>query len=293
MPRPIITASKNILLFSSLVFCQMVHSQSKTVEITDRRPIAAAIAQLEAIYGWPINYEDPITVNKSRMEDVSTLIQSTNDSSHPVMAHKRGTLSFTYREVKSLPSWGGSPDQFKAETETAIADALASILAGYTASGAPETFSIREEDGTFSVVSTAFLNKEGKIEIMTPILDTRITILPKPRTRLNLLDEICQTLNSTTGIRVDCVIPFALRAMEEPTNISGANVTARSLLHKLLAELTTPEKDYTFVYGPKGEKLRKQIVIADQLSRSASWQLLYAVGDGYGQSAHLVAAVDK
>ena len=292
MTHSISAAIRNIMFLSALMLCQLACSQTTTVEVTDPRPVAEAVAQLERIYGWPITYEDPIIVYGSRMEDITEQVQRAPGLSHRVMGRKEGRLSFTFRLPSSLPDYGGDPLQYKTEAEKAIMDALASILKSYAASGAPETFAVREEDGIFHMVPTGFLNKEGKLQPMEPILDTKITIVSKQRTRQSLLDEICQSLTNASEIDVECLLPFDSRAMQKETTISGSDVVARTLISQLMAELTAPTTVDVFIYGPDGEKVPKRAVLSEP-SRLYSWQLLYGIGDGYALSAHRVALADR
>ena len=287
MSRPITTTTRNITLISSLAICQLVCAQSATVQVTDPRPVAQAVTRIEAIYGWPITYEDPITVNESRLEDVTERVRRVPEANHHVIVQKEVTLSFTYRLPSSLPSFGGESHQFQAETKEAVADVLSSVLKGYAASRGPEAFKVWEEGGMFHVVPTNFLGKEGRLKELTPILDTRITILPKQRTRQDLLHEICQSLTRATEVNVEAILPFSPRIMDAQTSISGSGVTARSLLIQLLAELATQIAEHTAVQGPDSEKAPQHMAVQGPTG-SLSWRLLYGPGDGYALNVHRV-----
>jgi hypothetical protein len=263
-------ALRNVLPPICLVVCQVTYAQSKTIEITDGQPVAEAVEQLEAIYGLPITYEDTITVNVSQMEDVTEKVQRTPDPSHRIMMIKSRTISFTYKQ----PSPGGGSLQTKAETEAAVADALSSVLEGYAAAGGLETFTVTNEDGIFHVIAINFMNKEGSIQQMTPILDTKITISPTQRTRLSLFREICQSLTKASGISVEeGDFPFngGSEQAQTITNISGSDVTARSLLSQLLAEMAAPiTKDLVFP-GPDGQIVLRNAVLYE--GGPLSWML--------------------
>ena len=131
MLQHITTITRGTLLLSSLALCQPACSQSKTVEVADPRPVAKAVQMIEAIYGVPIYYEDPITVHPSQLEDVTEQVQRTPDPSHRVIVQKRSTLSFTYRPPVAGPSTVSGRSRTQAETETEVADALSSVLEGY------------------------------------------------------------------------------------------------------------------------------------------------------------------
>jgi len=56
MVLPVKTTTQNGLLILGVLICQLTHAQTKSVSVTDPRPVAAAVELLETIYGWPITY---------------------------------------------------------------------------------------------------------------------------------------------------------------------------------------------------------------------------------------------
>jgi hypothetical protein len=287
MSSHLITATKNVLLLTCLTFCQLAYTQSKTVEVTDPRPVAKAIEQLEAIYGVPITYDDPVTVHESQLQDVTEQVQRTPNPSHRVIVQRESTLSFSYKPLFFGSSSGSGQQQTPNGIEAKVADALSSVLDGYANAGGPVTFTVTKEDGIFHVVPANFLNKDGKLQQMTPILDTKITILPKQRSRISLLQEICQALTEETGIQVDeGVGPYIMGQ----TTISGSDVTARSLLDQLFAELAKSVLHETTVHGPDGQMIPYKTVDKGSL---LSWQLFYGPGFGYALNIHQVPPADK
>jgi hypothetical protein len=252
-----------------------------TVSVTGLQPIGSAVTKLEQIYGVPINYEDPITVNENRMEAQTSGIPNASAPSRRVMVQKTETLSFTYRLPKSLPSWGGNPEQFQAESKKAVADALTSVLANYAASGAPEHFSVKEENGMFVVVPTNYLNIGGNLQTVAPMTDAKIAIPAKTRTRGEFLDEVCNSLSITTHVHVSCVFQLVdPRILQEETVVSGSDVTAHSLLDQLFAEMNAPKKGVSYIFGPNGERVPKEAVFHGPPG-AYSWKLCYMIGEGY------------
>ncbi len=290
MSHHITTLSRNILLLAALAFCQLAFSQSKTVEVTDPRPVAKAIEMLETIYGLAITYDDPVAVHESQLQDVTEQVQRTPDPSHRVIVQKDVTLSFTYKLPTSESGSGNETGQALTGTEAKVADALTSILDGYAAAGGPVNFTVREEDGVFHVVPTNFVNKEGKLQQMTPILDTKITVAQKQRSAAGLVNEICQTLSQTTGISVDADFPINFFA-QHTTTISGADVTARSLLNQLLTELAAPISVDTVVQRPDGRKESWNRVAYK--GGPMSWKLFYGPGFGYALNIHKVTLTSQ
>jgi hypothetical protein len=289
--QPIITTTGALLLAAGLTLCQSALSQTKTEEVTDPRPVAEAVQMLERIYGIPITYEDPIAVNESQLQDVTEQVQRTPDPTHRVIVQKNLTLSFEYKPSASVITSGVEVRQTQGETEAAVADALSSVLDGYVVAGGPATFTVVAENGVFHVAPTNFLNKDGKLQLITPVLDTKITILPKQRTALSLLNEICEALTKASGIQVGAgTVPMNL-FMRSTTAISGSDVAARSLLSRLLVQLATPISHNVVFDGPDGKKLTRKRDMYKSVP--LSWQLLYGPGWGYVLNIHPVIAANK
>jgi hypothetical protein len=217
--------------------------------VTDCRPVAKAAEMLETIYGVPISYEDPITVNDSLLEDDTKQVQRTPDPSHRVIVQKMGSLSFTYDMLSSDAPSADLAKQTEAKTELEVKDALTSAIHGYAAAGGITTFKVSEEDGKFYVVPTNFLSKDGKLLPMLPVLDTRITILPKQRNADELIREICQLLTKSSGQQVYVGMHYLNEFKLHKTNVSGSDVSARSLLKQLLAEMGG-RMSWSLFYGP-------------------------------------------
>ena len=262
-------------------------SQFETVTVSDPRPVAAAVKQLEAIYEWPITYEDPMTVNDHRLEDVTEQVQRTPNPSRRVIIQKSVTLLFTYQVTPPGSSSDEESGQTRRNREAAISDALTSVLDGYAASGGPETFTVRAEGGIFHVAPINFLNKEGTLQESTRILDTKITILPKQRTKAALFQEICKSLSKTTGIYIEeGAFPRQGSETETPTTISGSDVPAYFLLNQLLAELSTPVYRGLTFEGADNEKVTQRQRTWN--GGPMSWELFYGPGCGYTLNVYAI-----
>jgi hypothetical protein len=292
MQRPLANIARSTLLLSCALLCGTAYGQLKTVEVTDPRPVGKAIEVLEAVYGRAITYDDPITVNPNLLEDVTEKIQLTPDPSHRTIAQKEMTLSFSYRQpIAEAPS-SHNPDQVQQDVDSAIAEALSNVIEGYAASGGSVKFDVTEADGIFHVVPANFVNLDGKLEKITPILDTKITILSKERTRLELSLEVCRALTKATGIRVaEGVFPGNGLRAELQTTVSGTDVTARSILNRLLAELAAPISRDAVVGTADGQKVTQNEVVLERVP--FSWKLFYAPGWGYALNIQRVTARAK
>jgi len=280
MSQRIDSIAKGLVLVSGLFLCQKVFCQNIEAEVKGPRPVEKAILMLEPAYGMAITYDDTLTVHPSLLEDLTDALR--NPSAEPTdtesqqrhLFQKSRAITFSYQRRSSLPSLNGDPQEFEQETRAAIRSALSSVLKGYAASGGPETFSVTEDAGGFHVFPINFLSESGELKTMAPILDTKITIVPKQRSRMELLEEICQAVTAGTGINVG-VGTVSPNLMRTATSISGTDQPVRSLLTRLMAEL----KPTGVVVEANGTK--KVFILPEGTDGPFSWSLLYGPGWGY------------
>ena len=226
------------LLLTLLLFCycNVVSAESRSVTVKDARPVAKAVEALETIFRWPITYEDPPYVHESEMVDVTAQVRRDQQNSKRVMIPREGSFSFTY----DVPSWQSESVGIEASTalQAATAGAIAEVLRSYSAARGANMFTVIEDKGLFHVVPTQFIGASGGLEIAKPLLDTTISVLPKQRTGVDLVNEFCQSLTlATSQTVIPGSIPRKLLA-NHVTTITATNETARSVLSQFLGELS-------------------------------------------------------
>jgi hypothetical protein len=95
---------------------------------------------------------------------------------------------------------------------------------------------VLESNGLFHVVPARFVDVSGQVWEGGPLLDTKISVLPRQRTGLELIAEVCRSVSAATGQTVvEGSIPSGLLA--GTTLVTAADETARSVLSRFLAEL--------------------------------------------------------
>jgi hypothetical protein len=130
-------------------------------------------------------------------------------------------------------------------------DAIMNMLQSYTVARGQEMFTVTQSNGQFHIVPTHFINALGNAEQLTPVLNTKITILPDSRNSADLVSEICQAVSLATGQNVDeGMIPLS-GFMSHTTTITASNEEARSVLSRLLQEFDIP-LSWQLFYGPEG-----------------------------------------
>lgn len=297
MPRSTTTVwAVSVLLLAGIASPRDTYGQTITAEVEGGRPLAAAVDLLERVYSRPISYEDPMTVNAGELKDDIENFQRTPDPSHRIFVQKGRKITFQYKTPTSLPSWSGDPQQFKAETDKALTDALNSMLDGYATAGGPESFAVTSENGSAYVLPISFLAKEGKIQPTMAILDTKITIPPGTRTRIDLYMDICAALSKTTGTKVGASwFPVNGGSMQarSPTTISGTDIPARTLLDQLLTEFEAEVWGNVPLSWPDGTTRLSHEVIIPSSAGSLSWRVLYGPGWGYFINFHPVSRPEE
>ncbi|MGH6850112.1 MAG: hypothetical protein ACREDD_06660 [Methylocella sp.] len=214
--------------------------------VRDPTPVAKAIVELDKRYGWQITYEDLPLSHSSDMPHVTPLVQE-NGSLARGAAVPEGSLSF------ALPSAG--QDQ---------ASTVEGLVKTYNASGGGNEFAVVHGARLLHVVPRKVRGLAG---IVKPVLDTVITVEPKERTAMQLLDEICEkiSIGANTDVFVGTV-PINM-LFNTKTSIGGSGKTARSMLEELILALGRPGAPVTWrlLYGSEYKSYAINIYFVDAL----------------------------
>jgi len=227
---------RNLLLLFLLAFSATVHAQSKSKVVSDPRPVAKAVAQLETLYGFPVTYEDPPYVHDSEITDVTDKVQSAQHNGKRVLIPKGGTFTFTF----DLPAAGAYPGGGLLLSDAAAKDVIVNMLKSYAATRNGDMFNVTRSGRLFHVVPTHFIDRSGKSEPLAPLLSTELIVSPRSRTAGDLVSEICRLLSLATGRSVVVGnVPSSLLA-NHPTTITASREPARAILSRLLQEFDVP-----------------------------------------------------
>jgi hypothetical protein len=200
-------------------------TMQSTIAIKDPRPVAKALEELENRYGWQITYEDPPYVHGSDVADVTSLVRKNKSPAEEpkVLIPKGGTLSLT------VPSAGWDENS-----------AIEAVLKTYNTTRGGNRFASLSGVRLLHVVPRKMTGPSGKLETVTPILDTIITVAPKKRSAFELLQEVCDTVSASTKEKVVVGTTPINLMMNETTAIGGSNETARSVLERLVLGIDEP-----------------------------------------------------
>jgi hypothetical protein len=218
-----------ILVLPLFAICSAAYADSQPITVNDPRPVAKAVEKLEAIYGWSITYEDPPYVHESEIADVTEqLRRDRQDVSvsgvNRVLIPRGRDLSFTFDGDASTPR-----------------EAIWQMLASYDAAlGSAGMFNLVEGNRVFHVVPNQFTDQSGRREKIAPLLSLTVSVLPKQRTVVELVEEICDSLSLATGHTVVVGTTPWLKSAKEKTTITASQETALSVLSRLLVEMPVP-----------------------------------------------------
>jgi putative peptidoglycan binding protein len=214
---------------------------TESIQVSDNRPLAAALEALEKKYGLAITYEDPIYSHPSDIQDVTPLlsIRPVTSTSHRLLVPKKATFRFQY------VAGNGKPVE---DTRSLIRR----MLTEYSALGNP-AFDVQERATKYGpewhVFPTEVRTTSGSLLPQAALLDNIVNIPNQKRTYTKMLDEIIDQVSNLSGYRVmggnfPVNAFFVLQNHEE--NYGADNRPAR----QALAELLGPSYLWYLFYVP-------------------------------------------
>jgi hypothetical protein len=227
---------RHVLLTAGLAAALMSNASaaSNTLTVRDPRPVAKAVEERGNRYGWQITYEDLPYAQLSGMPDVTPLVQ---ENAAPVAGASR-TLASKGSLLFALPSAG--------QTQSSVIEKLVKT---YNASSGGNAFAIVQGVRLLHVVPQKVTGLSGN-EAVKPILDTVITVEPKARNALELLEDVCKKISANANTNVVVGTVPINRFVQTKTSIGGSGRTARSILEQLILESGAP-LSWQLFYDPE------------------------------------------
>jgi hypothetical protein len=208
------------------------------VTIEDPRPVAKAIEEIERLTGRPITYEDPPYLHPSTVVDVTEMIRrdpSPAAAGSRAIIPKGGVLTF------ALPA-----NPVAADERGAVDAIVRSYNAGQSAVA---TFAVVHGDKLTHVVPQRAMGPSGRLDPLTPVLDTKITLPAKARTALALLEEICRAISAASRQPVEIGMA-PMNGLDRQQIAFGADgEPARLVLEKLVVASAVP-LSWRLLYDP-------------------------------------------
>jgi hypothetical protein len=165
----------------------IISSQDRiiTLSVDDPRPLAAALQDLEARYGWVVTYDDPIYQHADELQDVTASVRRQDDATRPrVIVPRGGPFTFTWPPSSAPPA------------------ILENLLQAYNASGHPGVFRLANTGATFHVIPVRSRGADGVDKELPAVLDAPIFVPHGGRTAHELLLAIVERVSRATGVSV-------------------------------------------------------------------------------------------
>jgi hypothetical protein len=210
------------------------------LSVTDARPVAKALEELERRYGWVITYEDPVYDSTEAIDVTAQVRKDGGRNGEPrVLIPKGGPLSITY-EV--------DPNTKLPLDRDAV---VQKVLDANQPAGSVARFRLeREKDGhMLHVIPTVNKTSAGELVPHTSVLDAVISLSQGDRTRLQTMDALCDAISQATQTKVE--------VGSAPLNLFMA------------------QRDQEGVFNQKARDVLVQMLKRTRSRANLSWRLLY------------------
>jgi hypothetical protein len=207
------------------------------ISVNQRRPLEAALDQLEKKLGIPINYEDPKLACSSEIEDVTDQVQSPAQKvANPnvrIVVPKKGTIS-----VDSVVS--ATPQ---------IADALSlatELRLQYEANGYPGRFTVKQVGSVPTVEPVSTRGGDCAWATVTPVMETSISFPAQARNAGDTLSVILKTVAEKVGVKIATASVPVIAFMNRSITLGANDEPANTVLVKLFEQLSSGPAAYSY-----------------------------------------------
>lgn len=221
----------------------VLSAQNTVVDVTDSRPLSAAIDALEVVVGTSINYEDPPYENATDLQDVSTQAQRTAQAGFRLLVPRVG------RVTAGVPT----PSAGIVQENDVIFD-VNLLLANYRQNTLPGDFTVEQANGMLYVTPTQVLGANGSVRSVTSPMMSLVTIPYAQRSVSDTVQAIFDAVYKATGLRIVIGnLPFW------PTDVvsfGASGVSARDALAQLFVQTRRGPLSYRLTFDPKPDTMR-------------------------------------
>jgi hypothetical protein len=183
-----------LLVFTFGVWLLTAYAQAQTapknLQVTDRRPVEAAVLELTSHYPVVITYEDPQFMYAGDVEDLTDQARKKYPDARGLIGPRVRTLRANYevsQETGELASVSG---------------ALASIVNAKNADAVGGRFKFLQIGDVYHVIPTEIRDSTGAWIKQTSILDVRITLKTGELNGAELLEAILGQVSEASGKQV-------------------------------------------------------------------------------------------
>lgn len=196
------------------------HQAETRIQVTDGRPLAVVLAELEKRYGRVVTYEDPLRIHSSDVADITDTVPVERRRREKILMPKGMTFTFSYTSPSDA-------------SDRNIEAMLKNLLAQFNRASADAQFRLSRTRTIFHVAPSMSKTLKGILAKSTPMLDTRISVADAQRTGLDQLTAIRDALRAAGQPRFDIgVVPFA--ALKNLVSGGVRNEPAREAIVRVL-----------------------------------------------------------
>jgi hypothetical protein len=210
-------------------------SRSLTLDVTDERPLAAVVRELERRHGAVITYEDPL---------LAAAAEAATAPGHQRLRPSRLALSYT------VSAASGQPDDMAAVVQTAIDQ--------YAAAGNPGRFRLEQDGTVLHVIPVEVIGSGDRSLPGNTYLDTRIDLPATERSLAATFELIVNAVSRATGLKVVITEEPLNRAARTPLRLGAAGESARRLLTRASSVLG-PGSSWRSFFDPRSGAVALQI----------------------------------
>jgi hypothetical protein len=191
------------------------------VDVTDPRPVAAAIREIERHFGRVVTYEDISYVAPSDIVDVTGAVRRDGRLDRRVLGMRGGSIDLVYK-----PTSASIDDQ--------LDEVLAQLVTEWNGDGHSGVFRTEKVAGGHHVVPIARKGRSENVEAYASPLEARITIPYESRSGVVTLDVLAQAISASAGRPVFAVPPRGNLLVQARLTVGAQNQTAREVLWEAL-----------------------------------------------------------
>lgn len=217
------------------------------ISVTDPRPVAGAILEIERRHGVAISYEDPPLVYADDIQDVAAQVSrrlaefaARGETPPPVLVPKGGTVRFSYETERSTV----------VPVNVTVERLLAEVLQSHVDAGNAGTFRIAPGRGMTHVIPVSARDATGAVSAVTPVLDAVIDVSLENTDGRQALRAVCEAVSRASGQTVALAEGISFNLFRTtPISIEDARGVAREILVDILSQFRV-RLSWSLLYGP-------------------------------------------
>jgi hypothetical protein len=180
-----------LLVFTFGAWLLTAHAQAQTalknLQVTDRRPVEAAVLELIGHYPVVITYEDPQFRYAGDVEDLTDQARKKHPNARGLIGPRVGTLHANYEVSQETGELAN------------VSAALVNIVNAKNADAVGGRFKVLQIGDVYHVIPTEIRDSTGAWIKQTSILDVRITLKTGELNGAELLKAILEKVSEASG----------------------------------------------------------------------------------------------